>query len=90
MGVVKVNGYKCERCEHTWVPRNSLKNPTVCPKCKKHMKSVGTNQGYRCKKCGTKSDKPKIVEKKRELELGFYEVPVCARRHLSKPLKRIM
>ncbi len=23
------------------------------------------------------------------LRLGFYEVPVCARRHLSKPLKRM-
>ena len=65
-----------------------IENP-VCPKCGKHMKSVGTNQGFRCKKCGTKSDKPKIVEKKRALKKGFYEVPVCARRHLSKPIKRM-
>lgn len=65
-----------------------IENP-ICPSCGKHMKSVGTNQGYRCKKCGTKSDKPAIVERKRKLKPGFYEVPVCARRHLSKPLKRM-
>jgi len=65
-----------------------IENP-ICPSCSKHMKSVGTNQGYRCKKCGTKSDKPVIVKRKRKLKPGFYEVPVCARRHLSKPLKRM-
>jgi len=63
-------------------------NP-VCPICGKHMKSKGTNQGYKCKKCGTKSLKPIFKEKNRGLNTGFYEVPVCARRHLSKPLKRI-
>ena len=65
-----------------------VENP-VCPKCGKHMKSKGKNQGFKCKKCGTKSDKPVLEEKKRNLEIGFYEVPVCARRHLSKPLKRM-
>lgn len=64
-----------------------VENP-VCPVCKKHMKSIGSNQGYRCKKCSTKSEKPKIIKKKRKLEEKIYEVPVCARRHLSKPLKR--
>lgn len=66
-----------------------IENP-VCPTCGKHMKSIGSNQGYRCKKCGTKNNKPKTVEKKRNLETKIYEVPVCARRHLSKPLKRMM
>jgi len=65
-----------------------IENP-ICPSCGKHMKSIGSNQGYRCKKCGTKSDKPVTVERKRKLKTGFYEVPICARRHLSKPLKRI-
>ncbi len=65
-----------------------IENP-VCPNCGKHMKSRGKNQGYKCKNCGIKSDKPVIEEKKRNLNLGFYEVPVCARRHLSKPLKRM-
>ena len=65
-----------------------VENP-VCPNCGKHMKSKGKNQGFKCKNCGIKSDKPLLEEKKRNLSLGFYEVPVCARRHLSKPLKRM-
>ena len=65
-----------------------VENP-VCPKCGKHMKSKGTGQGYKCKKCGTKSEKPLVKERKRNIKTSFYEVPVCARRHLSKPLKRM-
>lgn len=29
-----VMGYRCERCEHEWVPRESTTEPRVCPKCK--------------------------------------------------------
>jgi tRNA(Ile2)-agmatinylcytidine synthase len=65
-----------------------IENP-VCPICNKHMKSKGTKQGYRCIKCGTTSITPIIHEKPRAIVKGFYEVPVCARRHLSKPLKRL-
>jgi tRNA(Ile2)-agmatinylcytidine synthase len=65
-----------------------IENP-VCPICGKHMKSKGFDQGYKCKKCGTKSNKPLLKEKKRSLKTVFYEVPICARRHLSKPLKRM-
>jgi len=65
-----------------------VENP-VCPKCGKHMKSKGKNQGFKCIRCKTKSKKPIVSEKKRNIKPGFYEVPVCARRHLSKPLKRI-
>lgn len=64
-----------------------LENP-VCPKCGKHMKSKGKNQGFKCKKCGISEDKPVLREEKRLLIPGLYEVPICARRHLSKPLKR--
>ena len=65
-----------------------VENP-VCPKCGKHMKSKGKNQGFKCVKCKTRSDKPTIKKQKRMIHKSFYEVPVCARRHLSKPLKRI-
>jgi tRNA(Ile2)-agmatinylcytidine synthase len=65
-----------------------VENP-VCPKCGKHMKSKGIGQGYKCKKCGIKSDKPSVREKQRTIKTGLYEVPVCARRHISKPLKRL-
>jgi tRNA(Ile2)-agmatinylcytidine synthase len=63
-------------------------NP-ICPHCGKHMKSKGTRQKYKCIKCGTTSDSPRIQEKPRSIKKGFYEVPICARRHLTKPLKRI-
>jgi len=65
-----------------------LENP-VCPSCGKHMKSKGANQGYKCKICGIASSRPIVKEKKRTIYTGFYEVPVCARRHLSKPIKRM-
>jgi tRNA(Ile2)-agmatinylcytidine synthase len=63
-----------------------IENP-VCSTCNKHMKSKGRNQGYRCIKCGKTNITPIIHEKPRIINNGFYEVPVCARRHLSKPLK---
>ena len=66
---------------------DKIENP-VCKRCGKHMSSMGTGQGFRCKKCRIKSNKPTIIEIKREIKKGFYEVPVCARRHISKPLKR--
>jgi tRNA(Ile2)-agmatinylcytidine synthase len=65
-----------------------VENP-VCPKCKKHMKSKGKNQGYKCKTCGIENNKPIMKEKQRNITTKFYEAPVCARRHLSKPLKRM-
>jgi tRNA(Ile2)-agmatinylcytidine synthase len=68
--------------------QRKVENP-VCPRCGKHMKSKGTKQGYKCIRCGTKSNEPMIQDQQRTLSCGFYEVPVCARRHLSKPLKRI-
>jgi tRNA(Ile2)-agmatinylcytidine synthase len=63
-------------------------NP-ICPTCGKHMKSKGTSQGYKCIRCKTTSAQPVFQNKPRTITQGFYEVPVCARRHLSKPLKRM-
>ncbi|MGH9784068.1 MAG: hypothetical protein ACRD88_07765, partial [Terriglobia bacterium] len=32
---ITVMGYRCERCTHEWIPRESDKgDPKVCPKCK--------------------------------------------------------
>ncbi len=64
-----------------------VENP-ICPKCGKHMKSKGKNQGYKCKRCKTTCNTAIYKPVKRELKPGLYETPVCARRHLSKPLKR--
>jgi tRNA(Ile2)-agmatinylcytidine synthase len=65
-----------------------VENP-ICPKCNKHMKSKGKNQGFKCKNCGISSDECIVKMIPRNINPGFYEVPSCARRHLSKPLKRM-
>ena len=31
---IKIKGYKCERCQWEWSPRNKNKTPISCPKCK--------------------------------------------------------
>jgi tRNA(Ile2)-agmatinylcytidine synthase len=64
-----------------------IENP-VCPVCGKHMKSKGYGQGFICRRCKMTAEKGRIIEKKRSISKGLYEVPVCARRHLSKPLVR--
>lgn len=64
-------------------------NP-LCPVCRKHMKSKGTGQGYKCIRCKTTSNEPVLWEPPRSITCGFFEVPVCARRHVSKPLKRLL
>ena len=32
--MLTVEGYRCERCAHEWIPRDKGQDPTVCPKCK--------------------------------------------------------
>ena len=43
MGKVLLEGFQCERCRHTWLPREKVKDkkeknekeqPTICPSCK--------------------------------------------------------
>ncbi len=65
-----------------------LENP-LCPVCGRRMESAGRGQGYRCRKCKTKAEDRIRVRVERDLEEGYYEVPPCARRHLSKPLVRM-
>ena len=62
-----------------------------CPVCDKSMQSLGSKAGFRCRKCGSKADRSKaeFVPMMRSIEPGWYEPPVCTRRHLSKPLKRM-
>lgn len=66
-----------------------IENP-VCPKCGKHMKSVGASAGYRCRRCSTKAPfgSEKRVPRSKP-NLGWYEPPIASRRHLYRPVKRI-
>ncbi|HPC89055.1 MAG TPA: tRNA(Ile)(2)-agmatinylcytidine synthase [Methanothrix sp.] len=60
----------------------------LCPECGRRMESAGRGQGYRCRRCKTRASERAMSSQKREIETGYYEVPPCARRHLSKPLVR--
>ena len=33
MAKITLQGYKCERCGHEWLPTSDVE-PKVCPKCK--------------------------------------------------------
>ncbi|WP_440006840.1 TiaS agmantine-binding domain-containing protein [Halomicrococcus sp. SG-WS-1] len=59
-----------------------------CPDCGRSMKSAGANQGYRCRDCGTTADGKVERTVERDLDVGWYEVPPEARRHVAKPLVR--
>lgn len=59
----------------------------LCPKCGRKMESKGNKKGYRCRYCGTFSNDVKFEKINRDLEPGFYQVPIIARRHLSKPIE---
>ena len=61
-----------------------------CSDCGKRMESAGRGQGYRCKECPTRRPSRTRQPIQRELDIGWYEVPPDARRHLAKPLVRGM
>ncbi|MDY0293039.1 MAG: tRNA(Ile)(2)-agmatinylcytidine synthase [Candidatus Methanomethylophilaceae archaeon] len=63
-------------------------NPS-CPVCGRRMDSIGSGKGYRCRPCRTRSDSPVTERFARWVAPGWYEPPTAARRHLSKPLKRM-
>ncbi len=70
--------------------RKKTSNP-FCPDCGKSMQSLGRQAGYRCRRCGRRAgeDQATYAAETRTIAPGWYEPPVCARRHLSKPLKRV-
>ena len=70
--------------------RRRLTNRSIpaCPTCDRSMKSAGRGQGYRCRDCGTSAPGKRRITRDRDLDIGWYEVPPDARRHLAKPLAR--
>ncbi|NLI74557.1 MAG: DUF1743 domain-containing protein [Euryarchaeota archaeon] len=70
-------------------PSYIKKSNPICA-CGRYMKSIGTNQGYRCRVCSTRADEAIMELEKRSIHTGWYEPPVCSRRHISKPIKRML
>ncbi len=86
-GSVKEETFNLEKIKVNRLNMAQLRNP-VC--CEKRMKSMGKGQDFRCEKCGAIKKERVIENLPRNISAGFYEVPPCARRHLSKPLIRYL
>ncbi|MFC3958571.1 tRNA(Ile)(2)-agmatinylcytidine synthase [Halovivax cerinus] len=78
---------KLEKFAVRTLRRTERATPT-CPSCDRTMESAGSDQGYRCRDCGTTRARRDQVPIERSLEEGWYEVPPRARRHVAKPLVR--
>ena len=90
MEIGEQNTFNIEKFQVVKLNDVEYKNP-IC-ECGKRMTSAGKNKGFKCKKCGNKINDNKKVPIKifRKLKNGqFYETPVSARRHLSKPICRM-
>ena len=89
-GIGEHNTFNIEKFQVIELNDVEYKNP-IC-ECGKRMTSAGKNKGFKCKKCGNKikSSQKVMIKIERSLNNGeFYETPVSARRHLSKPLCRM-
>ncbi len=88
-GAVKKMTLNIEKMEVVRLAERTALEAPICPSCKRRMKSAGRDQGYRCRRCKTIAEGKVTAVVPREIDTGFYEVPPCARRHLSKPLIRM-
>lgn len=86
----KVNSFNIEKMEVLTLTDRRMKvgNPR-CPVCGKPMHSAGTDAGYRCRACHTRSDLPLIRTVQPDLQPGLYGVAMGSRRHLAMPPERM-
>ncbi|MHA1973039.1 MAG: TiaS agmantine-binding domain-containing protein [Candidatus Hodarchaeales archaeon] len=62
-----------------------------CPICGVTLKSSGKNAGFKCKKCHYKTPVKYYIKSllPRSIKAGIrYVTPICAQRHLTKPIAR--
>ncbi len=89
-GIGEQNTFNIEKFQVIELNDVEYENP-IC-ECGKRMTSAGRNKGFKCKRCGRKiqsSDKVPVKISRNLNNNQFYETPVSARRHLSKPLCRM-
>ena len=89
-GIGEQNTFNIEKFQVIKLNDIEYRNP-VC-ECGKTMTSAGKNKGFKCKRCGSRISSSQKVNFKIERLLNegqFYETPVSARRHLSKPICRM-
>ncbi|MEF8773554.1 MAG: tRNA(Ile)(2)-agmatinylcytidine synthase [Halobacteriales archaeon] len=86
-GEVADGTLKLEKFAVRSLARTASAVPT-CPACGRSMDSAGAGQGYRCRDCGTTASGRVHGPVERGLDVGWYEVPPSARRHVARPLVR--
>ena len=89
-GIGEHNTFNIEKFQMVKLNDIEYKNP-IC-ECGKRMTSAGKNKGFKCRKCGNKiesDEKVPIIINRNLKNDWFYETPVSARRHLSKPICRM-
>ena len=88
-GAIKERTLNLEKLEVLELGEKIAAHAPLCPSCGRRMKSAGRGQGYRCRSCKLNAEQQEKKAIQRDVETGFYEVPPCARRHLSKQLVRM-
>ena len=89
-GIGEQNTFNIEKFQVIKLNEFIYRNP-IC-ECGKRMTSAGKGKGFKCKSCGKRIESDEKIAEKVERTLfngKFYETPVSARRHLSKPLVRM-
>ena len=80
-----VNGsLHVEKMQILDLSRQFIRYPPICSRCGERMHTRGRDD-FRCPSCGAKARHPDYVQVERKLSPGLYDVPVMARRHLSRP-----
>jgi tRNA(Ile2)-agmatinylcytidine synthase len=77
-----------EKLEVLSLAKRTLSQNPRCPQCGGRTASMGKGQGLRCRSCGNRD--PTLLPMKRDIErkigLGPIQPPMCAWRHLFKPI----
>lgn len=79
-------GLNLERLRVISAPPGTVLRPPICPSCGRRMEAVGAGRPYRCRRCRTRAP-PDTAPLPREVDPGWYEPTVQARRHLYRPLR---
>lgn len=79
-------GINIEKMEVIALSTPYSKSPPSCDTCGRRMSNRGAGD-YRCTSCKTRKSIPSYSVRERKLKTGKYDVPVIARRHLSRPFE---
>ncbi|MCL6089705.1 MAG: tRNA(Ile)(2)-agmatinylcytidine synthase [Candidatus Thermoplasmatota archaeon] len=83
-GTYRKGTLNVEKMEVISVSQIFVRSSPVCGSCGNVMESRG-HMDYRCRNCREKETLPRYRLKERSLIPGKYDVPIIARRHISRP-----